>query len=89
MAGHDIKGDELSFEDVDTSENAKIHVVVGTLSPMKKGKSAEFFEGTITDGTTEMRVVGFKGSHRKRLADFQKCESVAVSKLQDKKGSII
>ena len=51
-------------------DNAKVHGVVACLSPMKKGKGAEFFDGKLTDGETNVRVVGFQASQRKRLASF-------------------
>lgn len=78
--------DFSSLKAVDMSENAKIHGVVACLSPMKKGKSAIFFEGTIMDGNSEMRIVGFNGSQRKRLANFQeKCECVTFENCKIKK----
>ena len=45
---------------------------------MKKGKSARFFDAELHDGNTEMRLIGFQDSQRKRLADFQS-SSQAVS----------
>ena len=87
MSAKDIKKEEFpSLKEADTSDNAKIHGVVTCLSPMKKGKSTNFFEATITDDNTEMRVVGFSGSHRKRVADFhEKSESVTLENCKVKK----
>ena len=87
MAAKEIKEEEFpSLEAVNTSDNAKVHAVVSSLSPMKKGKAANFFEATITDGKTEMRVVGFQGTHRKRLADFQEnSQTVTLENCKIKK----
>ena len=87
MAAKEIKQEEFpSLEAANTSDNAKIHGVVSSLSPMKKGKAANFFEATITDGKAEMRVVGFQGSHRKRLADFQEnSQTVTLENCKIKK----
>ena len=87
MAAKEIKQEEFpSLEAANTSDNAKIHGVVSSLSPMKKGKAANFFEATITDVKAEMRVVGFQGSHRKRLADFQEnSQTVSLENCKIKK----
>lgn len=87
MAAKEIKEDEFpSLKEADASDNAKIHRVVASLSPMKKGKSASFLEAKITDGDTEMPLVRFQGSQRKRLADFQeKSESVTLQNCKIKK----
>ena len=65
-AGDDFK----SLSAVVEVDNANVHGVVACLSPMKKGKGAEFFDGKLTDGETNVRVVGFQASQRKRLASF-------------------
>ena len=41
------------------TESAIIHGVVASVSPMKPGKRAKFFEGKLTDGTKTMRMMGF------------------------------
>ena len=51
-------------------ENANVHGVVASVSPMKKGKGAKFFDAKVTDGETHVRVVGFQAAQRKRLASF-------------------
>ena len=51
-------------------ESAILHGVMRNLSPVKKGKRASFFEGHMSDGTSKMRVVGFKAEQRKKLLEF-------------------
>ena len=64
MASKDTPNEEFtSLKHTCKSDNARVH---GLVSPMKKGKSAHFF-----DADKEMRIVGFQASQRKRLADFQ------------------
>lgn len=71
MASKDDKNDEYpSLKDSTTSDSAKIHGYVSSISPMKKGKTSNFFDAEISDGETDMRLVGFQQSQRKRLEDF-------------------
>ena len=58
-----------------TSDNATIHGIVQCVSPMKRGKSTNYFEGKLSDGQAHMRLVGFQDS---RLSSFQN-ESAPVS----------
>ena len=51
-------------------ETANIYGVLKTLSPVKKGKHSNFFDGVLTDGTPDMHVVGFRSEHRRRLGAF-------------------
>lgn len=50
--------------------NANIHAAVTMLSSVK-GKHSVFFDGTISDGTSKMRIVGFSPEHQKKLHSFQ------------------
>ena len=45
-------------------ENANVHGMLRNLSPVKKGRRASYFEGHMSDGTSRMRVVGFKSEQR-------------------------
>ena len=55
MASKDTPGEEFnSLKDACKSDNAKVHGLVSSLSPMKKGKSAHFLEGKICDQDKEM-----------------------------------
>ena len=53
------------------TESAIIHGVVASVSPMKSGKRAKFFEGKLTDGTKTMRMVGFRSHQQNQLATYQ------------------
>ena len=57
----------VNLNEATTSDNAKIHGVVQSLSPMKRGKSSHYFKGKISDGESHMRVVGFQDSLRKHI----------------------
>ena len=59
-----------NYSDIGGHENANIHGVLMELSPVKKGKRSNFFEGQMSDGTSRMRFVGFKAEQRKKLVDF-------------------
>ena len=41
--------------------NTSIHGAVVTLSPVKKGRKAMFFDGLLADETPQIRLVGFQG----------------------------
>ena len=78
MAAGTLASEEEEFVNLNeatTSDNAKIHGVVQSLSPMKRGKSSHYFEGKISDGQSHMRVVGFQDLLRKRLSTFQNTSS--------------
>ena len=61
--------------DAATSENAIVHGVITSLSPMKKGKASNFFHANFSDGDTQLRLVGFQDAQRKRLSYFEKDSS--------------
>ena len=80
------------FEDVsevaNPSPNAKIRGVVTSMSPMKKGRTCNYFDGEITDGKTSMRLFGFDSAAgvRRKLMEFEgKAESVTLSKCEVKR----
>ena len=51
-------------------QTANLHGVLKTLSPVKKGKTCRYFDGVLTDGTSTMRLVGFRQDQQKRLITF-------------------
>ena len=64
MATQPLTPEEMSnLKDAGTSENATVHGVITSLSPMKKGRSSNFFHTNISDGETKLRLVGFQGGH--------------------------
>lgn len=53
--------------------NADVHAAVVSLSPsMKKAKTSDnsYFDGAVTDGTSQRRVVGFSSRQQKKLASL-------------------
>ncbi len=57
------------FEDLESAtkqtKSAKVHGLLTSLSPKKDGK---YFVGSIADGTTSMRLVGFNAMQQRELA---------------------
>lgn len=51
--------------------NANIHGAVTMLSPVKKGRNSLFFDGTIADGKSSVRLVGFSAEQQKKLTTLQ------------------
>ncbi len=68
-----------SVSDAAEAESASVHGVVASVSTMNKGKRAELLEAKLTDGEQQLRVVGFQGTQRQKLASFEeKCKSVSL-----------
>lgn len=62
--------EEVDVGDIkDASSELQICGVVGQISPMKKGKSASYFDGEMSDGRGKVRLYGFDDNIRKRLLD--------------------
>ena len=64
----------MELEEVDSLEEpvstASLHAVVSSLSPVKKGRNSDYFEGTLTDGKSTVRLVGFKRSQQSKIKRF-------------------
>ena len=50
--------------------STSIHGAVVTLSPVKKGRKAMFFDGLLADETSQIRLVGFQGMQQRKLNDY-------------------
>lgn len=60
--------DELEHPIANACINA---AAIVSISKMKKGRHCDYFDGKITDGTTELRMVGFASSQLKKMATCQ------------------
>ena len=73
--------------EVRVSKRAKVHGVLTSLSPMitsSSGKS-KYFDGRLSDGSKEVRLVGFDGMVHQKLSEFhKKNEAVAMSNCEVK-----
>ena len=62
-------------EDLDTLDQpipkAKVHGVITSLSPVKKGRTCSYFDGTLADGTSKIRVVGFSSSQQNIISNYK------------------
>lgn len=65
-----------SLSDASVATKAKVHGVVTCVSPMKKTSTTQFFDAKLVDNDREIRVVGFSPILRKRLADYEKKQSL-------------
>lgn len=78
---------EAEFDDISSidqpSSSATIQGKVTSLSPMKKGKTCQYFDGQLTDETAKIRFVGFSTSVRQKILKFQeKDDPVTLSHCQ-------
>ena len=68
------------------ADHAKVGGVIAILSPVKKGKKKDYFEGKLSDGDISMRLVGFDPSQRDKLNSFhEKQESVELQDCEVKR----
>ena len=62
--------EEVDVGDIkDASSELQIRGMLGDVSPMKKGKSASYIHGEMTDGKGKVRLYGFDDNNRKRLSE--------------------
>ena len=52
-------------------KNASVHGIVTSLSPIKKGRTCSYFDGTLTDSSDKIRFVGFGGSQQRIMSDYK------------------
>ena len=52
--------------------NASVHGAITSLSPVKKGRNTNYFDGTIADERTKLRLVGFSSDQQRKLSSFFK-----------------
>ena len=79
--------DEIeNINDVDgPMSSTSIHGAVVTLSPVKKGRKAVFFDGLLADESSQIRLVGFQEMQQRKLNDFhQRNVAVALENCQVK-----
>ncbi len=67
--------DDYSILDHSENEATNLHGVVRNLSPVKRGKKANYFDGELTDGTCRIRFIGFKAEQHKQLQELSKGDS--------------
>ena len=61
-----------------TSTNAKVRGVVTVVSPMKKDKTCEYFDGELADDKARIRLFGFDSNVRQKLLEhLQNKDSIA------------
>ena len=47
--------------------NASVKGLITSVSPIKKGKTSNYFNGTVADSTAKVRLVGFTASQQKKV----------------------
>ena len=71
------------FCHIHQSANAKITGVVTQLSPLKRGKTCNYFDGEISDENASIRFCGFDVGVRRRLVEyFEREEAASVSNCE-------
>ena len=67
-----------------TSTNAKVGGIVTAVSPMKKGKTCEYFDGELADDKARIRLFGFDNVWQKLLEHQRNKNSVIIGKCEVK-----
>ena len=63
--------------------SANIHGMITSLSPVKKGRMRNYFDGTVSDGTSKLRMVGFNVKQQMAMNDFlERKEAVELKDCQ-------
>ena len=63
------------------TSNVTIHGIVTSLSPIKKGRSSNYFDGSLSDGSAKIRLIGFNSSQQKTMKQLM--ENKEAVQLQD------
>ena len=61
--------------DLEPTNNVDVHGAIVSLSPLKQGRGSSYFEGTISDGNSHVRLMGFKEAHQKALSFGPNCKA--------------
>lgn len=65
------KHEELDVHEVESLDEplstVTVHGVVSSLSPIKKGSKSNYFDGSVSDGKSKVRLVGFRPSQRMQI----------------------
>ncbi len=81
----------VNLEDVSavctSSPNVTVGGILTSVSLMKKSKTSDFFEGSISDGKSSMTLFGFDSKVQKRLADHMQ-EAIVLGKCEVKNSKI-
>ena len=57
-----------NFEGIEEpAASASLHRVSTSLSPIKKGRTCNYFDGTVNDGMSKLRIVGFTSKQQKAI----------------------
>ena len=65
---------EEDLTQINPAKNAKLQGMISTISPMKTNAAGttKYFDGELTDGRANVRLVGFDDKQHQKLAEFQK-----------------
>ena len=80
----------VEISELRSTENAAakitVHGMMTALSPLKKGRSCNYFEGFISDETDKTRVVGFSSSQQRVLSEFMENKQAVM--IQDSQAKL-
>ena len=60
-----------NFDELDKGiGSASLHGVLTSVSPVKKGRKQNYFDGKLSDGNSKLRFVGFDSKQQKKMSDM-------------------
>lgn len=81
------KNYESLSEIEDANPNVELHFAIEQFSPLKKAKSGiSYFDGYVTDGSKQMRLVGFDKLQTKLSSYVETKSSLKAERCQIKRG---
>ena len=63
------------------ASNVTVHGIVTSLSPVKKGRNSNYFDGSLCNGTAKVRMIGFNQSQQKVMKQLM--DDKQAVQLQD------
>ena len=71
---------------VEPNSNARVEGIVTSISPMKAGKSCDYYDGRISDDDSSLRFCGFSATARRKLEEcYENSEPVLLNGCEIKK----
>ena len=71
-----------NFDEVDkVIPSASVHGVLTSISPVKKGRKQNYFEGKLSDGSSKLQFVGFDTKQQKKCRTCFQRKKLLKSKI--------
>ena len=83
------RNSKRSFEEIEKFDevrkgipSASVYGVLTSISPVKKGRKQNYFEGKVTDGSSKLRLVGFNTKLQKMSDMMSKKKPIEIKNCE-------